>query len=177
MQAVLLHRCSPPATPRGRSVRPDVEMMTIETFTIREAAERCQVSYEALRRRVDRGSVQTVRKDGVRHVPRGELERVGLWPGARSDAPEEVQRLEAELERVRGELRELRLLPRKADAERKARELIETSFHQERATKQSLELQLREIEQARVEASAKLDQLSQAGFFARRRLLRELRRA
>jgi hypothetical protein len=149
----------------------------METFTIREAAERCEVSYEALRRRADRGSIQTVRRDGVRRIPRGELERIGLWPGARFDAPEEVQRLQAELERARGELRELRLLPMKVDAERKARELIEASLHQERAEKQSLEFQLREIEQARVDASSRLEVFSQAGFFARRRILRELRRA
>jgi hypothetical protein len=136
---------------------------------------RCEVSYEALRRRADRGSIQTVRKDGVRRIPRVELERVGLWPGVRSDAPEEVQRLQAELESARGELRELRLLPQKIAAEREARELIETALHQERAEKQSIELQLREIEQARIEASGKLDELSRAGFFARRRLLRELR--
>ena len=54
----------------------------METFTIPEAAERCQVSYEALRRRADRGSVQTVRRDGVRRIPRTELERIGLWPGS-----------------------------------------------------------------------------------------------
>lgn len=150
-------------------------MMPMETYTIREAAERCQVSYEALRRRVDRGSVQTTRKDGVRRIPRTELERIGLWPGARSDAPEEVQRLQAELERVREELRELRLLPRKVDAERRTRELIETALHQERATSQSLELQLHEIEQAHDDTAVKLQQLTTAGFFARRRLIRELR--
>ena len=172
-----MHRYSLAATLRGRSVRLDGEDEVMETFTIREAAERCQVSYEALRRRVDRGSVQTVRKDGVRRIPQRELERVGLWPGARSDAPEEVQRLQAELEHVRDELRELRLLPRKVDAERKARELVETSLHEERATRQSLELQLHKVEHAHIEASSKLEQLSQVGFFARRRLLRELRTA
>lgn len=113
----------------------------------------------------------------MRRIPQRELERVGLWPGARSDAPEEVQRLQAELEHVRDELRELRLLPRKVDAERKARELVETSLHEERATRQSLELQLHKVEHAHVEASSKLEQLSQVGFFARRRLLRELRTA
>jgi hypothetical protein len=147
----------------------------METFTIREAAERCQVSYEALRRRADRGSVQTVRKEGVRRIPRVELERVGLWPGVRSDAPEEVQRLQAELEQARGQLRELRLLPRKVDAERKARELIEVTLHQERAEKQSLALQLSELEQEQAAIGVKLESLRSAGFFARRRLLRELR--
>lgn len=153
-----------------------MKIRLMETFTIREAAERCEVSYEALRRRADRGSIQTVRREGVRRIPRGELERVGLWPGARSDAPEEVQHLQAELERARGELRELRLLPMKVEAERKARELIETSLHQERAEKQGLDLQLREIEQAHIEASSKLEALSQASFLARRRILRELRK-
>jgi len=153
------------------------KMGLMETFTIREAAERCHVSYEALRRRVDRGSVQTVRKDGMRRVPRGELERVGLWPGARSDAPEEVQRLQEELERVRGELRALRLLPREVDAERKARELVETTLYQERAERQAAEARLRDLEQAHDDTAAKLQQLTTAGFFTRRRLLRELRAA
>ncbi len=156
---------------------PLANMGTMETFTIREAAERCEVSYEALRRRADRGSIQTVRKDGVRRIPRVELERVGLWPGARSDAPEEVQRLQADLERAHGELRELRLLPRKVDAERRSRELVEMTLHQERAEKQTLEMQLHEIEQAHVEASTKLEALSNVGFLARRRILRELRKA
>ena len=150
----------------------------METFTIREAAQRCQISYEALRRRVDRGTVQTVRKEGIRLIPRGELERVDLWPGARSDAPEEVQRLQVELERVRGELKELRLLPRKVDEERQAREVFESKWHQERTTRQAAEARLQELELAHVEISRQLDQLSKAGFFAfaRRRLLRRLRR-
>jgi hypothetical protein len=68
----------------------------METFTIREAAERCEVSYQAVRKRVDRGSVQVVHKDGVRRIPQAELERAGLWPGARMGAPAEVQRLQGE---------------------------------------------------------------------------------
>jgi hypothetical protein len=50
-------------------------------------------------------------------------------------------------------------------------------LYEERSTRQSVELQLREIEQAHVEASGRLEQLAQVGFFARRRLLRELRNA
>lgn len=161
----------------------------METFTIREAAERCEVSYQAIRRRVDRGSLQAVHKDGVRRIPRAELERAGLWPGAQSGAPEEVQRLQAEIEDLRRELRELRLLPQQVDAEREARERVEAALHQERAEKQtvlaekdtvvtekrSVEDELREVERARVEASAQLDQVAQAGFFEPRRLLRATR--
>jgi len=161
----------------------------METFTIREAAERCEVSYQAMRRRVDRGSLQAVHKDGVRRIPRAELERAGLWPGVRSGAPEEVQRLQAENEDLRRELRELRLLPQQVDAEREARERVEAALHQERAEKQtvlaeketvatekmSMEEELREVEQARVEASAQLDRVARSGFFERRRLLRAMR--
>ncbi len=48
-------------------------------------------------------------------------------------------------------------------------------MHQERAEKQTLQAQLEQIEQAHVEASSKLERLTDAGFFARRRILRELR--
>ncbi len=161
----------------------------METFTIREAAERCEVSYQAMRRRVDRGSLQAVHKDGVRHIPRAELERAGLWPGARSGAPEEVQRLQAENEDLRRELRELRLLPQQVGAEREARERVEQALHQERAEKQAalaertaateekkgIEEELRTVEAAQVVAFSRLERVAQAGFFERRRLLRELR--
>ncbi len=133
------------------------------------------MSYQALRRRVDRGSVQTVMKDGARRVPRSELERVGLWPGAQESAPAEVQRLQHELDIAHQELRKLRLLPREVDAERKARECIEAALHEERAERQAAqaarEAELRTAE----EASAKLAQVARAGFWERRRLLRALR--
>jgi len=40
-------------------------MVAVETFSIREAAERCGVSYQAMRKRVDRESVRVVKRDGV----------------------------------------------------------------------------------------------------------------
>ncbi len=138
------------------------------------------MSYQALRRRVDRGAVQTVMKDGARRIPRSELERVGLWPGAQASAPAEVQRLQHELDVARQELRQLRLLPREVDAEREARERIEAALHEERAgrhtaqaVRETLEAELRTAE----DASAKLEQIARAGFWERRRLLRALRTA
>lgn len=162
----------------------------METFTIREAAERCEVSYQAVRKRVDRGSVQIVHKEGMRRIPRAELERVGLWPGAQADAPAEIQRLQAELDQAHQELKKLRLLPQQVEAEREGRERVEQTLHQERAEKQAavaeretaltqkkgVEEELCEVEQARVEASSRLERVVQAGFFERRRLLRDLRR-
>ncbi len=143
----------------------------METFTIREAAGRCNMSYQALRRRVDRGSLQVLTKDGARRIPRAELERAGLWPGAQSGAPEEIQRLQDELERLQGELRELRPLPQKVDAERAAREEIEQAFHRERSERQAAEQQLLGTQEAREWR----ERLATAGWRERRRLLRELR--
>jgi hypothetical protein len=147
----------------------------METFTIREAADACGMTYEAMRARVDRGSLRAGkrREDGTRVIPKSELERLGLLPGA------DVAELQAEVDRLQKELRTHRLLAERAEgqtvAERKARELIEQTMYQERSEKQSLTLQLRELEQAHEDTTVKLTELHGAGFFARRRLLRELR--
>jgi len=147
----------------------------VQTFSIREAAERCAVSYQAMRRRVDRGSVQALTTDGVRRIPRSELERVGLWPGAKAGAPQEVQRLQAELERARGELRELRLLPQRVDAEREARERIEQAFHREHAERREAELAGEKLSGERGELRCQLDEIASAGPIRALRLRRKLR--
>ncbi len=149
----------------------------METLTIREAADVCGMTYEAMRARVDRGTLRAGkrREDGARMIPKSELQQAGLLPGA------DVTQLHNEVDRLRHELKTHRLLTERAQsqtgAERQARELIEQSMHRERAEKQTLQAQLEQIEQAHVEASSKLDELSGSGFFARRRILRELRRS
>jgi hypothetical protein len=78
----------------------------MERFTIRAAAERCGVSYDSLRKRVDRGSLQVVKEDGLRMIPREELERAGLWPEEGADRVEaEIARLRSENEQLDTELR------------------------------------------------------------------------
>ncbi len=153
------------------------KMVSMETLTIREAADACGMTYEAMRARVDRGTLRAGkrREDGARMIPKSELQQAGLLPGA------DVAQLHNEVDRLRRELKEHRLLTERAQsetaAERQARELIEQSMHRERAEKQTLQAQLEQIEQAHVEASSKLEGLTDAGFFARRRILRELRRS
>ncbi|MBV9802612.1 MAG: hypothetical protein JO130_05455 [Solirubrobacterales bacterium] len=147
----------------------------METFTIREAAEACGMTYEAMRARVDRGTLRAGkrREDGARTIPKSELQRLGLLPGA------DVATLRIELDRLREELKTHRMLTEHAEsataAERRARELIEETMHKERAEKQSLALQLRELEQAQESTTVKLQQIATASFFTRRRLLREFR--
>ena len=168
----------------------------METFTIREAADACGLTYEALRARVDRGTIRAGkrREDAARVIPKSELQRVGLLPG------DEHADLHAEITRLREELQAHRLLAERAQGEtaveREARERIEQALHQERAEKKSAEEELREAEHARTDAEAERQaaevkaeteaqvatelrelerRLVQAGFFERRRLLRNLR--
>ncbi len=175
----------------------------MDIFTIREAAEACGLTYEALRARVDRGTIRAGkrREDAARVIPKSELQRVGLLPG------DEHADLHAEIARLREELHAHRLLAERAQGEtaveRKAREQIEQTLHQERAEKQtalaekkSVEEELHEAERARIEAESERQaaegkaeaeaevaaelrelerRLAEAGFFERRRLLRELR--
>src|SRR4051812_10343190 len=122
----------------------------METFTIREAAKACGMTYEAMRARVDRGTLRAGkrREDGARTIPKSELQRLGLLPGA------DVAELHVEVNRLREELKTHRLLTERAEsataAERRARELVEQAMHEERAKKQTLAHQLAELEQAHV---------------------------
>lgn len=151
----------------------------METFSIREAAERCGVSYQAMRKRVDRGSVQVVKRDGVRRIPRTELERAELWPGARRGDGEEVAELRQENERLRGELVQHRQLTERAEvaaqAERQARERAEHEFHRERAERQVAEQVGAEADQQRDELRSCLDEITNAGPIRAFRLRRKLR--
>lgn len=163
----------------------------METLTIAEAAEATGLSKKAMRNRVDRGQVRAVLRDGVRRIPRSELERAGLAVGlphgvengtgvppaeATTEAAAWREALER-LERQAAELAELRVITRQAESLRQERDRLEATVHQERAERQSAEARLRELKLAHGEASDKLKELSQAGFFARRRLLRVLREA
>src|ERR1700749_3141366 len=101
----------------------------METFTFAEAAEVTGVSKKALRNRVYRGNLQAVLRDGVRRIPRSELERAGLLTSSSdaSDVSSEVpletagetgmlNELLSLLERQAGELAELRLITREAES-------------------------------------------------------------
>ncbi len=50
----------------------------METLTIAEAAEATGLTKKAIRNRVDRGQLRAVLRDGVRRIPRSELDRAGL---------------------------------------------------------------------------------------------------
>ncbi len=56
--------------------------METEAYTIRQAAEICGKTYKVIAHRVERGKIDSEKRDGVRYITRVELERHGLWPGA-----------------------------------------------------------------------------------------------
>jgi hypothetical protein len=146
----------------------------MEQLSIRDAAEHCGVGVELIRKRVDRGTLQSVKQGNMRFIPRSELERAGLWPGTR---PDDVERLQAELAQARDELATLRVLPAQVDTERRARELAEQALIEERAERTSVVAQLAEIEAAHAAASATVERLSTGTLLERWRARRELRTA
>lgn len=165
----------------------------METLTITEAAEATGLSKKALRNRVDRGQIRAVLREGVRRIPRSELEHAGLAVklpheagseagalrnGAESHPTEAAAWKEAleRLERQAAELAELRLITRQAESLREECGRLEATVHQERAERRTAEARLQELEQAHESVAGKLDQLRSASFFGRRRLLLELRR-
>ena len=119
-----------------------------------------------MRKRVDRS---TVKHDGIRLIPRTELERTGLWPGSQPEQSDslELATLRAQLAEAERELTGLRPLPAKFEAERKTRELAEQATHEHRATAIAAEARLSEAEQAaeqeRAAAAAALEPLTSGG--------------
>jgi excisionase family DNA binding protein len=84
-----LLRATPPWLPRARlrfaprlGVRqnPLTRGLRVRTYTITEVAELTGTSRKAIARRVERGSLRSVFRNGRRRIPRSELVRAGLLP-------------------------------------------------------------------------------------------------
>lgn len=133
----------------------------METFTLTEAAALTGVSREALRKRVNRGQLRSVLRDGIRRIPRGELERAGLPIGPPADQMTVIQELTRTIDAQAHELARLRALPAKIDAVRHA---ADTERQQRLRAEEKL-----------AEATAWRTQLTRAGWRERRRLLRNAR--
>lgn len=163
----------------------------METYTLREAAELTGTSQEALRKRVDRGTIQSVKRNGVRRIPRSELERAGLRIGGPADATDVTRELVERIAAQESELARLRALPerveeyrRQIDTEAQARQEAEGRAQAEAAAREEAERgrederKTRErVEAERQAADERLQKLASAGWRERRRLLRELRAA
>ncbi len=60
----------------------------MRTYTISEAAELTGLSRKAISRRIERGSLRSLVRNGRRRIPRSELVRAGLLPENADGAPE-----------------------------------------------------------------------------------------
>lgn len=127
-----------------------------ELVSIDEAAERLNLSQKSLRRRIERGTLESVRRDGRRLIPLGEVERLaaetnsvagqGVSPSAVLPRGfEDLSTYLARLEELAAENGRLRALAEVSESTRAAMtdELLEL-----RATKRTLELQLSAAEAA-----------------------------
>ncbi len=144
----------------------------MELYTIREAADLTGVSVHALRRRADRETIRTVKKNGKRYIPRQELERAGLRIG---QGPATVKELVAELtETIRQQERELtalRALPEKVSRER---EELTKRIDAVCVERDELAHELAVEKKQQDDLAEKLDLLASAGFWERRKLLKTL---
>ncbi len=153
----------------------------MKTYTTQEAAELTGSTVRALRKRIDRGQLRAVQQGRYWRIPHVELERLGLirpegtnggqgTGGTAGDAT-----VLAALEHERAERRRLaqevaRLRPLTAHVER-----ITEDLYRERAERLAAESRASEARSAAEELRERELALAAAGFFARRRMLRELR--
>lgn len=130
------------------------------TYSLREAAELCGVSLITMRRRADRGTIQTTLTDGERRVPLAELERAGLLPDA------ELQQLRRRVVQLSEELMTSRQLvvstEREAEAEREARERVEAALFQRQAAATAAKAELEAERQTAAAAAAALERSAAA---------------
>ncbi len=137
----------------------------MQSYTVREAADVCGISYQAMRTRVDRGQLQVIKRDGTRRITEGDLEAAGLL-GSSSDP--EIVRLRSENAQLRQELQAMRTLPARVEAECEARDRMEQAFHQARAEKQAADQGVQAIR-------TQLEEIAAAGPIRALRLRRQLR--
>jgi excisionase family DNA binding protein len=154
----------------------------MRTYTTQEAAELTGSSVRALRKRIERGQLRAVQHGRYWRIPHTELERAGMIDPegtTRGQDPEgtagpdvvlaALERERAERERLTQELARLRPLPEQI-------ERITEDLHRERAERMAAEAQASEALSIAEELRAAEQTLAAAGFFERRRMLRELRR-
>jgi len=142
---------------RGRRVDVEDHGMSATMYSLREAAELCGVSLVTMRRRADRGTIQTTLTDGERRVPLSELERAGLLPDA------ELQQLRRRVERLTDELASSRQLvvstERAAQAEREVRERLEEALFERQAAASQAEAAAAQADQVAAAAIAAGEEL------------------
>lgn len=150
----------------------------MKTYTTQEAAKLTGSTVRALRKRIERGQIRAVQHGRYWRIPHGELERSGLLgPGGteRGQETQDPDHVLAALERERAERQRLaqevaRLRPLTAHVEQ-----ITEDLHRERAERMAAEAKVTEATKLADELRQRERDLANAGFFARRRLLRELR--
>lgn len=153
----------------------------MKTYTTQEAAELTGTSVRALRKRIERGQLRAVQHGRYWKIPHVELERTGMIGpegtarGQETEGTAGPDIVLAALEWERGERARLtqelaRLRPLPEQIER-----VTEDLHRERAERQAAEARASEALSMAEELRAAERAFVDAGFFERRRMLRELR--
>jgi excisionase family DNA binding protein len=116
----------------------------METLTIAEAAERTGTSPKAIARRIERGTLQAIVRDGKRRLPLTELEKLPrgttetapAGQGNHGAAPPDIAPLIQRLEQLAAENMRLRLLTEQTES---GDEELRNELHQARARIKQLE--------------------------------------
>jgi excisionase family DNA binding protein len=153
----------------------------MKTYTTQEAAELTGTSVRALRKRIERGQLRAVQHGRYWKIPHAELERTGMIGPEGTPRGQEtegtvgpdvvlaaLERERAERERLTQELARLRPLPQQI-------ERITEDLHRERAERLAAEARASVAVSVAEELRVAEQSLAGAGFFERRRMLRELR--
>lgn len=127
----------------------------MEALTIAEVAERTGLSKAALARRIERGTLRAVKRNGLRRIPVSELERAGLAatdsttlshvaPRGSHDVAAVITSLTERLEAQAYELGRLRALTVEAESLRSDRERLEAQLFEAHARVMELEAKARQ---------------------------------
>ena len=166
--------------PLRRGLGHQEELWVMKTYTTQEAAELTGSSVRALRKRIERGQLRAVQHGRYWRIPHAELARLGMIdPGgtARGQTTEgtpdvvmaALEHERVERERLTRELAALRPLPAQI-------EQITENLHRERAGRMTAEAQAAEALSVAEELRSAERAFTEAGFFTRRRMFREMRR-
>jgi predicted RNase H-like nuclease (RuvC/YqgF family) len=129
-----------------------------EQFTIPEAAERLKITVKAVEKRIERGTIQSLKRDGRRVIPGGEIARVLAQPEAahhqqasevspsgdespRGEIAETLSQTLARLEVLAAENGRLRALQEVSES---TEQRLSDELHRTRAELLSLQLQVAE---------------------------------
>lgn len=139
-----------------RTIRKRGWQLPRKTLTVNEAAEELGISPKAVRRRIERRTLQAIRRDGRLLIPIAELEKEGYTPEPYADIPDrEVWEDAKEAWMTAGREQGMRQIEREAHSQEVE---LREQIAQERNNAQGLQARLDSVETQEVELRERIMQ-------------------